>query len=210
MAARIYDGYHRRYNFWCKNYHKNANSFSTLLEYKKYLTVKKNLSPRYVKGIVSFITKKWFPNMPNEKHKIKRSDRMLSLIDMHILLEDSLLKYETDETALVILLVSLMPNIRPKYLLERINNPHDRDCIQLHDIYDYKDRIERVNHFIQEELKFQTNSILPKKLNTYCIQLKNRAAFLLGKEKGELLNFETLQRTSRYFKKKNNLNKRQY
>lgn len=201
MTTRIYDGYQRRYNFWCINHHKNPKNFNTVLEYKKYLTTKKNLSSRYIKGIISFITKKWFPNMRNEKHKINRSDRMLSLTDMEILLEDSLSKYEIDETALVILLVSLLPNIRPKHLLERINNSRDRNCIQLHDIYNFSDRIEKVNHFLQEELKFQTNLILSKKLNTYCIQLKNRATLLLGKEKGKLINFETLQRTSYYFKK---------
>lgn len=199
MTARIYGGYHRRYNFWCLNHHKNPKNFDTLFEYEKYLTIKKNLSPRYIKSVISFITKKWFPETPNEKYKIQRSKRMLSLTEMKTLLEDSLSKYESDETALMILLVSLMPNIRPKYLLERINNPQERSCMQLHDIYDDKDRIEKVNYFIQEELKFQLGLILPKKLNTYCIQLKNRATFLLGKEKGELINFETLQRTSCYF-----------
>lgn len=209
MTARIYGGYHRRYNFWCINHHKNPKNYDTLLEYKKFLSIKKNLSPRYIKGVISFITKKWFPKTPNEKYKIQRSNRMLSLTEMQILLDDSLSKYETDETALLILLVSLIPNIRPKYILERINTPHERRCMQLHDIYDDKDRIENVNHFIQEELKFQLGLILPKKMNTYCIQLKNRATFLLGKEKGELINFETLQRTSCYFKKLfKNLNKK--
>lgn len=207
MATRIYNGYIRRYNIWCINYHKNPKNFITLSEYKNYLTTKKNLSPRYIKGIVSFITKKWFANMSNKKHKTKRSNRMLSLTDMQILLEDSLSKYQTDEIALVILLVSLMPNMRPKCLLESINDPRNRNCIQLHDIYDYKDRIEQANYFIQEELKFQTNLILPKKLNTYYIQLKNRTTVLLGKEKGDLINFETLQRTSCYFK---NLNKKTF
>lgn len=204
MTSRIYDGYHRRYNFWCVNYHKNPKNSNTLLEYKKYLTTEKNLSPRYVKGVISSIDKKWFPKTSNRKHRnyqIKRSNRMLSLTDMKMLLEDCLLNYEADETALVILLVSLIPNIRPTYLLQKINNPHERSSIQLHDIYDDKDRIEKVNHFIREQLKFQIGQILPKKLNTYSVQLKKRVAFLLGKEKGDLINFETLQRTTCYFKK---------
>lgn len=206
MTARIYEGYHRRYNFWCINHHhQNPKNSNTVLEYQKYLTTKKNLSPRYIKNVISFITKKWFPKTSRRKHKIRRSNRMLSLTEMYILLEDSLSKYKIDEIALLILLVSLIPNIRPKYLLERINNPHERSRIQLQDIYNDKERIEKVNDFIQEELKFQIGLIFPKKLNTYFIQLKNRASFLLGEEIGKLVNFETLQRTSCYFK---NLNKK--
>lgn len=204
MTSRIYDGYHRRYNFWCLNYHKNPKDFNTLLEYKKYLTEEKNLSPRYIKGVTSSINRKWFSKTSNrirQNHHIERANRKLSLTDMDILLEDSLSNYESDETSLVILLVSLIPNIRPTHLLQKINNPRERRSIELHDILDYKDKIEKVNRFIQEELKFQRGLILPKKLNTYFVQLKKRVAFLLGTDKGKWINFETLQRTTCYLKK---------
>lgn len=204
MASRIYDGHHRRYNFWCINYHKNPKNSNTPLQYKDYLTRELNLSPHYVKEVISCINKKWFPITTNKRHhnyQVQRSGRILSLTDIQILLNDSLSKYEIDETALVILLISLIPKMRPKYLLQKINNPRDRITIQLQDIYDDKERVDKVNHFIQEGLKIQIESVLPKKLNTYLIQLKKRTAALLGKEKGDLINFETLQRTTCYFKK---------
>ena len=203
MTSRIYNGYNKRYEQWCRSRDKNPSSSETLSEYKNYLTKRKGLSDHYVKDTLAVLQKKWFPsNYEREKIHLSRANRMLSLSDMQNLINESMLKYELDETALLLLLISLRPDLRPKILLERMNDPDERSHLVVYDIYGDEERIENFNRFIREGLKFFTTPILPKKLNSYLLKIKKRTRDILGKEKGDFINFETLQRTNKYFKKK--------
>ena len=204
MTSRIYNGYNRRYEEWCRSRDQSPNCPDALSTYKKYMIEEKQLSDRYVKGTLAVVRKKWFSASDDvrEKSSLRRADRMLSFSDMQNLINECMLKYETDETALFMLLISLRPDLRPKILLQKINDPNERPHLKVYDIYADEERVANFNRFIREDLNFLKTPVLPKKLNSYLLKIKKRVGEILGKEMGDLVNLETLQRTNKYFKRK--------
>lgn len=72
MSIRIYNGYIRRYEKWCRAYQFKPDCETILKQYETTLKYNRMLEPKYVKRIIGFLKNHYFPEI---KEDIEREEK---------------------------------------------------------------------------------------------------------------------------------------
>lgn len=214
-TSKIYQGHVRRYERWCVNEKLDPSESNTMNNYKILLKEVKNLSENYIKGVLWAIVKKWFAgsdgvgtgSRSNQRKKCewkddgeekkanetKRVDRIFSMEDLLKIYNGCFQLFETDETALLILIIMCNPDLRPgkvMKIMNGINNIDERSSL----IQDVDEKTRKVKEFITTGLRNYPGKIFPMKHTTYLCRIKKHINKLLGREHPSS-TFEMLSRS---------------
>lgn len=206
-TSKIYQGHVRRYERWCINEKLDPSESHTLNNYKIFLKENKKLSDNYIKSVIWAIVKKWFggsdgtsssmgSRITNRKkdnmidgeeregkteNKTKRMDRLFSMEDLLKIYNGCFQLFETDETALLILIILCNPDFRPGKVMRILNTENNSDE-RLTLIQDTDEKTRKLKEFIMTGLSKYPGKVFPRKHTTYLCRVKKHISKLLGRE----------------------------